>query len=105
MNEVEEFYSILKSTVKQVPAHNFLVIVGDFNARLGPNDVNFTYNITTNRNREMLQDFMDEFNLFSANTSFMKPRGQFGRMIIQQVIEPSLTIFFLERNGEIVFVM
>ena len=77
VNEVEEFYSILKSTVEQVPAHNFLVIVGDFNARLGPNDVNFTYNITTNRNGEMLQDFMDEFNLFSANTSFMKPRGQF----------------------------
>ena len=76
MNEVEEFYSILISTVEQVPSHKFLVIAGDFNARLGPNDVNFTYNMTTNRNGEMLQDFMDEFNLFSANTSFMKPRGQ-----------------------------
>ena len=76
VNEVEEFYSILKSTVEQVPAHNFLVIAGDFNARLGPNYVNFTYNDVTNRNGEMLQDFMDEFNLFSANTSFKKPRGQ-----------------------------
>ena len=28
------------------------------------------------RNGEILRDFMDEFNLFSANNSFMKPKGQ-----------------------------
>ena len=76
VNEVEEFYSILKSTGEQVSAHNFLVIAGEFTARFGPNDVNFSYNVNTNRNWEMLQDVMDEFNLFSANTSFMKRRGQ-----------------------------
>ena len=75
-DEVEEFYSTLKSTVEQVPAHNFLAIAGDFNAKLGPDDVNFTYNSSTNRNGEMLGDFMDEFNLFSANNSFMKSKGQ-----------------------------
>ena len=55
VDEVEEFYSTLKSTVEQVPAHNFLVIAGDLNAKLGPDEVNFTYNSSTNRNGEMLR--------------------------------------------------
>jgi len=59
-----------------VPLHNFLVISGDLNAKLGPDDGKFTYNKETNRNGELLIDFMKEFNLFSSNTSFMKPKGQ-----------------------------
>ena len=59
VDEVEEFYSTLKSTVEQVSAHNFLIIAGDLNAKLGPDEVNFTYNSSTNRNGENLKDFMD----------------------------------------------
>ena len=59
-----------------MPKHNFLVISGDLNAKLGPEHARFTYNTETNRNGEHLIDFMDEFNLFAANTSFMKPKGQ-----------------------------
>ena len=66
----------LRSTVAQVPLHNFLVISGDLNAKLGPEHVNFTYNTETNRNGEHLINFMKEFNLFSSNPSFMKPKGQ-----------------------------
>ena len=73
--DIEDFYTTLRSTIEQVPLHNFLVIAGDLNAKLGPSDVKFTYNNKTNRNWEYLIDFMDEFNLFSAN-SFMKPKGQ-----------------------------
>ena len=76
VGEVEDFYATLKTTVEQVPLHNFLVISGDLNAKLGPDEVNFTYNSSTNRNGELLKDFMDEFNLFSANNTFMKPKGQ-----------------------------
>ena len=76
LDEVENFYSILRQTVDQVPPHNFLVIAGDFNAKLGPEDVKFTYNSATNRNGELLKDFMDEFNIFSAGNNFMKPKGQ-----------------------------
>ena len=78
VDEVEEFYSTLKSTVEQVPAHNFLIIfiAGDLNVKLGPDEVNFTYNSATNNNGETLKVFMDEFNLFSANNNFMKPKGQ-----------------------------
>ena len=75
-DEVEDFYTTLRSTVEQVPLHNFLVIAGDLNAKLGPGEVNFTFNSKTNRNGEILKDFMDEFNLFSSNNSFMKPREQ-----------------------------
>ena len=35
-------------------------------------------NSSSNHNGEMLKDFMDEFNLFSANNNFMKPKGQLG---------------------------
>ena len=75
-SEIEDFYTRLRSTVEQVPLHNFLVISGDLNAKLGPENARFTYNQETNRNGERLIDFMEEFNLFSANTSFMKPKGQ-----------------------------
>ncbi|KAJ8399549.1 hypothetical protein AAFF_G00409600 [Aldrovandia affinis] len=36
VEEVEKFYEDLRTTVRDVPAHNFLAILGDFNARLGP---------------------------------------------------------------------
>ena len=36
--EVLEFYNELTSVLASVPAHNFLAILGDFNARLGPED-------------------------------------------------------------------
>ena len=75
-NDVNSFYETLSSTIEQIPLHNFLVICGDFNAKLGPDKVKFTYNHATNRNGHLLKDFMDEFNLFSSNTSFMKPKGQ-----------------------------
>ena len=75
-NEVEEFYETMRSTLDSVPLHNFLIISGDFNAKLGPNDVKFTYNEETNRNGEMLIDFMEEYNLFSSNNNFMKPTNQ-----------------------------
>ena len=46
------------------------------NAKLGPPDVNFSYNDHTNRNGEKLLEYMEEYNLFSASNNFMKPHGQ-----------------------------
>ena len=74
--DIEEFYTSLRTTVEQVPPHNFLVIAGDMNGKLGPNDVNYTFDSETNRNGEMLLDFLEEFNLFTSNNYFMKPKGQ-----------------------------
>ena len=69
-------YTKLRTTIQQVPLHNFLVIAGDLNAKLGQGDVNFSYNPETNRNGEYLLDFMEEFNLFFSNNCFMKSKEQ-----------------------------
>ncbi|KAJ8389317.1 hypothetical protein AAFF_G00121820 [Aldrovandia affinis] len=45
--EVEKFYEDLATAVRDVPAHNFLAILGDFNARLGPEDARFPYHDST----------------------------------------------------------
>ena len=74
--DVEDFYSNLRATMEQIPQHNFFVLCGDLNAKLGTPDVNFSFNETTNRNGEMLIDFMEEFNLFSSNNHFMKSKNQ-----------------------------
>ena len=74
--DIEQFYNTLRSTLENVPAHNFLVILGDFNAKLGSNDANFTFHANINRNGEHLVDLMEEFNISSANTKFMKSKHQ-----------------------------
>ena len=74
--DIEEFYSSLRSVLENVPQHNFLCVLGDMNAKIGPEDASFTFDYATNRNGEMLLDFMDEFNLFSSNNLFMKPKNQ-----------------------------
>ena len=74
--EVTQFYDILRTTLENVPAHNFLLVPGDFNAKLGTDDVTFSYHTETNRNGEHLVDIMEEFNLCPANTKFMKSKNQ-----------------------------
>ena len=63
--------------MQNVPADNFLTIPGDFNAMLGADDTKFTFHTETNHNGEFLVDFMEEFNLFPANTKFMKSENKF----------------------------
>ena len=55
--EVEEFYEVLGNTLQSIPAHNFLTVLGDFNARLGPEDAPYTYHESTNRNGRHLADY------------------------------------------------
>ena len=74
--EIDQFYTDLRSITENIPLHNFFVLSGDMNAKLGPPDVNFSYNKRTNRNGEKLLEYMEEYNLFSASNNFMKPQGQ-----------------------------
>ncbi|KAJ8384488.1 hypothetical protein AAFF_G00205090 [Aldrovandia affinis] len=76
VEEVEKFYEDLRTTVRDVPAHNFLAILGDFNARLGPEDAPFTYHDSTNRNGEHLAALLMEHELLAANTLFRKRMGK-----------------------------
>ena len=74
--EVEEFYNDLRDTLQDVPAHNFLACIGDFNARLGPDEVPFTYHDVTNRNGKYLVELLSEYSLIAANTQFKKQPGK-----------------------------
>ena len=75
--EVENFYADLSSVTRQVPKHNILLIGGDFNAHLGQKEgFKHAYHDTTNRNGNMLKDFLMENNLLSLNTKFQRRRGQ-----------------------------
>ena len=55
--------------MQDTPAHNFLVILGNCNARLGPEDA-------TNRNSKYLADLLTENNLITTNTCFQKRHGK-----------------------------
>lgn len=73
---VEEFYKDLKNTLQDIPAHNFVVILGDFNARIGPEVAPHTFHEATNRNGSFLADLLPEFNLLVANGQFQKRPGK-----------------------------
>ena len=75
-DDINYFYNRLRSVMENVPAHNFMTIPGDFNGNLGPDDAKFTFHTESNRNRELLVDFIEEFNHFPANTKFMKSKNK-----------------------------
>ena len=62
-NKVIDYFNELNETVKSIPAHNFLTIVGDFYSRIGLNNVKFAYHEQTNRNGELMLEFVQENNL------------------------------------------
>ena len=76
VEEAELFYDKLGEVIRDVPAHNFLAVLGDFNARLGPDDALFTYHRQTNHNGKLLADILVEHDLLAANTQFKKKQGK-----------------------------
>ena len=41
------FYKQLRTSIEQVPSHNFLIILSNMNARMRPEDVKYTYDTFT----------------------------------------------------------
>ena len=76
VSDVEEFYNSMRSALQDVPAHNFLTILGDFNARIGPEVAPHTFHDATNRNGEYMADLLLEFGLLAANAQFRKRPGK-----------------------------
>ena len=75
-DEVEKFYRDLATAVRIVSAHNFLAILGDFNARLGRSDAPYTYHEDTNRNGTYLASLLLEQELLPVNAMFRKRMGK-----------------------------
>ena len=76
INEIENFYEHLRAAIRSTPSHNFLTTLGDFNARLGSEEVRFPFHDTTNRNGEFLAELLAEHDLLAANTNFNKRMGK-----------------------------
>ena len=94
------FYRQLRSAVENVPAHNFLAILGDFNARFGPEDVPHTYNSFTNDNGMRLLEVLEDYQLQAANTQFSKRRGKLWTWKSPMTLTIRLITFSLEQSGE-----
>ena len=68
--EVAAFYQELSIKINTIPAHNLVMIGGDFNAQLRPLDALFTTTKATNRNGNLIKDFMEQHNVIAANSRF-----------------------------------
>ena len=76
-NEIVTFYDELSSLVRSIPKHNMLVIGGDMNAQIGKNRNNkYSLHNTSNRNGQLLTDFMIENRLACLNTNYQKREGK-----------------------------
>ena len=53
-----------------------MIVVGDFNARIGKEDGKFTFHDRTNRNGEKLIELAQSTNLVISNTKFQKRKGK-----------------------------
>lgn len=75
-SEKTQFYEQLRLAIESTPAHHFLAVLGDFNARLGADDVLYTLNRSTNDNGKRLLEIMEDHQLLAANTIFRKRHGK-----------------------------
>ena len=64
-----------------IPKHNIVIVMGDFNAHLGADDATYTFHSSTNSNRKLMIDYLQETNLMIGNTSFRKKKGKLWRYI------------------------
>ena len=75
--EVEEFYEEIETTIKKVPKKDFLIVQGDWNAKVGPDAYEqwagtagrFAVGETNDRGLRLLE-FASEYKLTLANTLF-----------------------------------
>ena len=72
-SDADQLYCDLKAVIESIPAHNFVTIAVDFNAKVGTEDVNFSFNSSTKKNGEKLLDLVEEFHLTITSTNFVKP--------------------------------
>ena len=75
-DESESFYKSMRDTIDQIPKHNFLAVLGDWNAKVSPSHVRYTHDKRTNENGCRLIDLACEKSLCITNTIFKKRPGK-----------------------------
>ena len=75
--DAENYYESLSEAIRQIPAHNLLLIAGDLNAHVSPKEPWKSYHQgTANRNGKLLEDLLLERQLEITNTRFQKRKGK-----------------------------
>ena len=72
--EIENFYQSLSDIITQIPAHSMVIIGGDFNTKIGNPKAFHFFNLSTNRNGQMLCELMVQHGLIALNTRFRKSK-------------------------------
>ena len=70
--DAEEHYKNLAAAISSIPKHNLLMVIGDCNAHIGPEEARHTFHNETNSNGEHLVNLALETNMIITNTSFQK---------------------------------
>ena len=89
-NEVKNYYHQLTAATKSVPAHNVLIVAGDFNARIGLDNAKFAYHTSTNRNGEFLHEYAQENDLVITNTTFKKKTSKLWTCVLPSGVRAQL---------------
>ena len=74
--ESEEHYERLSAVISQIPKHNMIIKMGDFNAHLGKDIAKHTYHENTNENGNLLHEHALECDLLITNTLYEKRKGK-----------------------------
>ncbi len=75
-DEIDQYYEDLRGCIDSISTHNFLMLLRDFNARLGKEDARHPMHLSTNRNGNYLVDLIMETDLIVTNTYFKKCDGK-----------------------------
>ena len=77
-SDAEEHYENLTAATASVPKHNTILVLGDFNAHLGSSHSSapFSYHNDTNKNGQLLIDYLQESNMMVGNTNFRKKHSK-----------------------------
>jgi hypothetical protein len=96
--DVINFYKNISDALRDIPAHNMVLICGDFNAKLGTDEVLFSFHNSTNRNGSYLLDLVNSFNLVVTNTKFNKPHRKLWTFQYPNATKAQLDYILVRKN-------
>eukprot|EP00116_Pleurobrachia_bachei_P002392 sb/3462654/ len=96
--EAEDFYNNLRDLISSTPPHDLLLVLGDFNAKLGPEIPGFTYNSRTNRNGSLFLDTLEECDLEATNLRFMRKKEKRWTFLSEGTHHKALLDYMLVRK-------
>ena len=99
--EAEQFHNELRGVISNIPAHNLVLVLGDFNAHLGidgADDKRWYFHDSTNRNGKLLRDTLLECDLEVTNTRFRKNKRKMWTFLSDGTLTKAQLDLVLVRN-------